>query len=334
MLTVSIWHFDPIQTPGKVLQPLPLLESILGLNTGETKMRPSICSALIVAYLAVVSVEAAPRWPLPEGIKSVEVNGYEMAYREAGSGTPIVLVHGSVNDYRTWNAQVPVFAEKYRVFGLSLRHYYPEPWEGHGDDFSLDQHASDVAAFIEKLNLGKVHLLGHSRGGDVVLRVANEHPELIKTLILEDASGLDKLLPDSADSQGRTEAYVALARNLATGNRELAAQAYFDISQGPGTWVKRPPEEKKLFLDNVGTVLKPEARKPVTTCEQIARYDFPILLLTAERSPRRYGQAFAAMRKCKNIPEPIMIPNAGHPMNRDNPAAFNAAVLDFLAHNE
>jgi pimeloyl-ACP methyl ester carboxylesterase len=42
---------------------------------------------------------------------------------------------------------------------------------------------------------------------------------------------------------------------------------------------------------------------------------------------------YAAMGTCRPIAEPIVIPNAAHAMNRDNPAAFNAAVLDFLARN-
>ena len=91
--------------------------------------------------------------------------------------------------------------------------YYPEPWDGRSNDFSVDQHASDVVAFIGKLNIGKVHLLGHSRGGDVVLRVANQRADLIKTLILEDASGFDKLLSESPDSLSLSGARDILARN-------------------------------------------------------------------------------------------------------------------------
>lgn len=114
-----------------------------------------------------------------------------MAYQETGSGIPLVLVHGSLTDYRTWNAQVPDFSNTYCTISVSLRHYYPEKWNGIGDDFSIIQHASDVAALIKNLNLGKVHLLGHSRGGAVVLNVARLYPEVIRTLILEDATGME-----------------------------------------------------------------------------------------------------------------------------------------------
>jgi pimeloyl-ACP methyl ester carboxylesterase len=93
---------------------------------------------------------------LREDIKSVEVNGYDMAYQEAGSGPHIVLVHGALTDYRIWNTLVPAFAKRFHVIAVSLRHYYPEKWDGTGNDFSFEQHADDVASLIKKLNLGDV----------------------------------------------------------------------------------------------------------------------------------------------------------------------------------
>jgi hypothetical protein len=124
--------------------------------------RATAWTALFWAFVLVSPSGAAPKWPLPEGVKSVEVNGYDMAYQETGSGTPLVLVHGSLSDYRYWYLLVPQFTKNYRVIAVSLRHYYPEKWDGTGADFSYEQHAADVSAFVKKLDLGKVHLLGHS----------------------------------------------------------------------------------------------------------------------------------------------------------------------------
>ncbi len=95
---------------------------------------------IVVLYFMCFNLQAnaAPRWPLPEGIKSAEVNGYDMAYQEAGSGPIIVLVHGSLADYRIWNALVPAFAKRFHVIAVSLRHYYPEKWDGSGNDFPLN----------------------------------------------------------------------------------------------------------------------------------------------------------------------------------------------------
>jgi pimeloyl-ACP methyl ester carboxylesterase len=69
------------------------------------------------------------------------------------------------------------------------------------------------------------------------------------------------------------------------------------------------------------------------SCDQIRKFNFPILLLNGEQSPKRYALMFAAMRNCVSVPvdAPIIIPGASHPMNRQNPQYFDAAVLGFLS---
>ena len=70
----------------------------------------------------------SPRsWLLPEGVKTLAVNGYEMAYTERGSGPPVVLVHGAGWDFRYWDGQMEPFSAKHRAIAVSLRHYYPIP---------------------------------------------------------------------------------------------------------------------------------------------------------------------------------------------------------------
>jgi pimeloyl-ACP methyl ester carboxylesterase len=275
-------------------------------------------------------------WPLPESVTSVEVNGYPMAYQERGRETPLVLVHGSMNDYRYWSDQIGVFAEHHRVIAVSLRHYFPERWDGRGQDFSILQHADDLAELTRKLDLGPVHLLGHSRGGAVALNVAARHPEVIRTMILADPSGLEALLPDTPESRAMAvevrQLSERLAADLAKGDREAALRAYVEALSGPGRWEKVSAEQKEILFDNVATAIGPEVR-PALSCEVIRKFQFPILLLVGERSPRRYGEMLRAMRNClpESIGAPILIPRAAHGMNRENPQAFNAAVLGFLS---
>ena len=275
-------------------------------------------------------------WPLPEGIKTVEVNGYPIAYCESGSGIPLILVHGSLNDYRYWNSEIGVFAEQYRVIAVSLRHYFPEPWDGHGDDFSILQHANDLAEFTKKLDLGSVHLLGHSRGGAVALNVAARQPEVVRTLIPVDTSGLEALLPDTPEARAlsaETQRMVdRLAVDLAKGDRDAALRTYVEAVAGPGRWELMRPDWKQILFDNAATAIRPEERASLS-CEAIRKFQFPVLPLTGEQSPKRYGEMARAIRRCasENVREPIVIPNASHAMNRNNPQAFNRAVLGFLS---
>ena len=79
------------------------------------------------------------------------VNGYDMAYIELGEGRPLVCVHGTLGDFRVWSPVSGPLSRRCRVFALSLRHFFPEPWEGGGSDFTIAQHVADVIGFIEGL---------------------------------------------------------------------------------------------------------------------------------------------------------------------------------------
>jgi len=284
----------------------------------------------LASFLSLPAL-AAPMWPIPEGVKTIEVNGYDMAYQETGNGIPLVLLHMHPADYRTWDTQVPDFSNAYRIIAVSLRHYYPEKWNGVGDDFTVAQHASDVVDLIKRLNLGKVHLLGHSRGGPIALIVASLYPEVIRTLVLPEPN-MEPLMPETPEKQKRMAESKArgesVRANLAAGDREKAAQEW--LASVGGAWEKAPARAKQTILDNVGT-LTDIGERGKFTCADIQRFNFPILLLNGEKSPKLFGEYIATMRQCNpNIPAQIIVPNAGHSMHRDNPEFFNKVVLDFL----
>src|SRR5574337_660503 len=102
-------------------------------------------------FLAASSQCVTPRThELPPQVKTLPINGYEMAYLERGTGIPLVLVHGGLSDYRHWLLQVRPFSMHYRTISISLRHFYPERWNGNGDDFSVRQHVNDLTSFIKE----------------------------------------------------------------------------------------------------------------------------------------------------------------------------------------
>ena len=271
-------------------------------------------------------------WPIPAGIGTVDVGGYPLAYREQGQGAPLVLVHGSFSDYRYWEAQVGPLAGRFRVFALSLRHYFPEPWDGTGDDFTFERQADDVAAFVRALGLGKVHLLGHSRGGAVVLEVAKRHPDVIGALILSDAScNLD--LPETEENRKagafRADLFRELRATVEAGDREGGTARFLDRLMGPGAWKALPPPKQQEMLDNLWTAIR-DGGVPRTSDADLRRFDFPILVLLGEKSPPMYAAFARAMRDKAGFPEPVVIGGAGHAMNVQKPEDYNAAVLAFL----
>ncbi len=90
--------------------------------------------------------------PTTTPMQTLRVNGYDMAYLEVGNGPPLVCVHGTLGDFRTWSAVIGPLSKKYRVISVSLRHFFPEHWDGVGDDYLMAQHVADVIGFIEQLD--------------------------------------------------------------------------------------------------------------------------------------------------------------------------------------
>ena len=119
---------------------------------------------------------------------SIAVDGYPIAYAEAGSGPPLVMIHGTLGDQRSWSGQMAAFGERFHAIAVSLRHPWPGTWDD-GGDFTIARHTADIAGFIKALGAGKVRLIGHSRGGHIAFRVAQHHPELIESLVLLEPGG-------------------------------------------------------------------------------------------------------------------------------------------------
>src|SRR5688500_6166638 len=117
---------------------------------------------ILVVVLGLASAWYAPaaaQWALPAGVKTLEENGYPMSFLESGTGEPVVLVHGAISDYRSWTGQTASPPHGFRLIAVSLRHHYPEPWNGIGETYSVKQHAEDLGAFIETLGVGPVFLV-------------------------------------------------------------------------------------------------------------------------------------------------------------------------------
>jgi pimeloyl-ACP methyl ester carboxylesterase len=290
-----------------------------------------------VSVLEKAEPSAAP-WPLPPGVKTMRVNGYPMAYVEEGAGVPVVLVHGTNGDYRSWAPQMEPLGAHHRAISVSLRHYYPEPWDGEGE-FSARQHVDDVIAFIEGLGAGRVFLVGHSRGGHVSTHVALRRPDLLRGLVLVEP-GLPPaaLLPGSPDGERfasvRSERTRRLTELIHAGKVDEAVELFVDAISGPGTYRARSTAANQMTRDNIRTALGEarDTRDPVTR-ERAAMLRMPILLIGGSTSPPRFAPVLAALESAIPGARRITIPDAGHTMYRTHAAAFNQALLGFFTGN-
>jgi pimeloyl-ACP methyl ester carboxylesterase len=267
---------------------------------------------------------------------TLRVNDYDMAYVEAGQGEPVVLVHGSLCDFRYWTLQMPAFAAGFRTISVSLRHYYPERWNGEGDDFHIRQHMEDVVAFIDAMEIAPAHVVGHSRGGHIAFRIAQNYPDRVRKLVLSEPGGAlePALSPLAAEINKRFEPgsfQTQAEQRIRAGDIDGGLQIFLDAVSGPGAWERTPEIAKQFTRDNAMTLLGQirEAREPFSRAAAEA-IKAPTLLVLGELSPPMFGQIIDALAAAIPNAQRITIAGATHTMNVIKPAAYNEAVLGFL----
>ena len=145
----------------------------------------------------------------------IEVNGTLLSYVEQGDGEPLVLVHGSISDYRSWSGQVAFFAQRYRVIAYSRRYHWPRPWTGSGPEFAAELHAADLAALLAGLRAAPAHLVGSSYGALTSLACAVRNPAIVRSLTLAEPPML-LWLRRTAGGQERYDAFMRDAWQPAT----------------------------------------------------------------------------------------------------------------------
>lgn len=128
----------------------------------------------------------------------VQTNGYKTHYLKAGSGEPLILIHGGgagADCLGNWRDCIPLFAQRMAVHAPDMVGF------GHSDcpdpanfAYDTDARVEQMIAFIEALGLGSAHIVGNSMGGATALGVAMKRPDLVKNLVLMGSAGLNRTL--------------------------------------------------------------------------------------------------------------------------------------------
>jgi pimeloyl-ACP methyl ester carboxylesterase len=271
-------------------------------------------------------------------MQTLHVNGYDMAYLDVGEASErptLVCVHGSLCDFRIWGCVLGPLSQRHRLICVSLRHFFPEQWNGVGDTYSISQHVDDVVAFIEKLDTGPVDLMGHSRGGHVCFRVAQRRPDLLRRLILAEPGGeLDASLePDYKSGASPLLAhFTAAADKIAAGDIDGGLAVFMDTLEGPGTWPRLPSTVKQNLRDNAYTLIGQvrDDRPPFskTDAESIKT---PTLFILGGRTKGLLPKVLHALSAHVPYSRTAIIANTTHPMFEQAPQKYSELVLDFLA---
>ena len=272
---------------------------------------------------------------------TVTVRGVPLHYTEEGTGPAVVFVHGSMGGLADWDAQRAAFAGRYRVIVYSRRFHSPNAPLPLGGEYTMDEHAEDLAALIRALHAAPAHVVGHSYGAYTALRMALRHPDLVRSLVLAEPPILGWVAGTrEADSARRALFADALDPSrdaFARGDSVDGMRRFLDGVSGKTGWFDAMPEPARQAMLGAATEMRGEMTTPrdrympAITCDEVGALKRPTLVLSAERSPRFLHIVTDRLRRCLTSVDTGTVPNTGHALQMGNPTAFNDQVLRFLA---
>ena len=259
-------------------------------------------------------------------MNTVEVDGLRVAYRRAGDGPPLVLLHGAFSDSRTWRPQLEGLSDEFTVIA------WDAPGCGGSSDppktFGRDAYANCLEGFLKELALDRPRVLGLSLGSVLALELYRRRPGNVHSLVLASAyAGWTGSLP---------------REEVATRSR----RAWRDLDRPQSEWVSdylptffsRSVDQQILdlaetmILDSrpAGLAAALRAFAAADLRDVLPTITVPTLLLYGEsdqRSPEPVSHDLHA-----RIPgsELVFLADAGHDSNLEAPTAFNASVRRFL----
>lgn len=261
--------------------------------------------------------------------REVQVSGLRIAYRQAGTGPPLVLLHGGMEDSRAWARQLDGLADEYTVLawdtpGAGLSTDVPETWR-------LPDFADALAGWLRAVGAEHPHVLGLSWGSAVALEFYRRHSALPTSLILASAyAGWAGSLPP--EEVAARYAGVLAAADLPREELEKGWPGLFSPAASP----ELIAETMAIAHDNSGLIHPGGYRAMAHSMAEADLRDVlpgirvPTLLLYGEldeRSPLHVAEDLRA-----HIPnaELVVIPGVGHLANAEAPEAFNRHVRQFI----
>ena len=263
-------------------------------------------------------------------------DGTEIAYKWIGSGQPLVLVHGSWSSHHDWDDVVPALAESFRVVSYDRRgHSQSERPPGQG---SVTQDVADIAALIEQLELAPAWVVGNSFGASISLRLATEHPALLRGVIAHEPPLWDLISDDPAMAvlvEEDKKATREVADLIASGDHEGGARLFIEHELGPRSWSQLPPDFRSTLIENAPTFLD-EARDPDQYAFEsawLADFHRPVMLTTGSEGPPTYAAVVSRLADALPAVEVARFEGAGHIPHMTHPAEYVEMTRDFIRRN-
>lgn len=254
----------------------------------------------------------------------VSANGIQINYMVQGAGPWVVMSHSLACDSRMWENEVKALSKRYQVLCIDTRGHGGS--DAPGGAYTLDTLAADVKAVFAALGVKDPHWIGLSMGGIIAQVVELNYPGTFKSLVLADTtSGYP------AAAVGMWAERVKLVREKGIGAivqgtlerwfTEPFRQAHPEVIDKVGSWIAATPANG---FCGCGAALPTLAATP-----RLSEIKTPTLVICGEQDMGTPPAMARTLHEGIAGSELVMIPNAAHLSNMEQPAAFLAAVEKF-----
>jgi pimeloyl-ACP methyl ester carboxylesterase len=273
-------------------------------------------------------------------LKYLELHGDRVAYRDAGSGEALLLIHGMAGSSQTWRAIIPQLSKRYRVIAPDLI--------GHGEsakprgDYSLGAFSVWLRDLLDELEVTRATIVGQSLGGGVAMQFVYQHPDYCQRLVLISSGGLG---PDvglilrllSAPGAELIMPVIAPQPVLSAGNklRSWFSSAGVRSPRGAELWSAyaslADPDTRHAFLRTLRSVVDYRGQAVSALNRLHVAADLPIMAIWGDRDniiPVEHAYAALEARPQSRLE---VLPGIGHFPQVESPTEVIDLIDDFIA---
>lgn len=259
----------------------------------------------------------------------IELQDTNLFVEQAGSGRPLLLIHGFPFNHEIWRPQIDALANHVRVIAPDLRGHGKSPPSG--GPYSMDMLADDCAGLLEGLKVDQpVIVCGLSMGGYISFAFYRRHPELVAGMIL----AATRAGADSEEAKAKRDSAVRLTRQQGT---QPVVDSMLPIVMAPQTYQDRPELVSKVarIMENtspsgmISALIGMKSRPDSTPT--LGQIKVPTLIVHGADDqiiPTSESETMHAGIPDSNLE---IIPDAGHLPNLERTELFNQAVEKFLS---
>ena len=264
-------------------------------------------------------------------------DGVQLYYEETGEGAPLLFLHEFGGHHLSWEPQVRYFSRRYRCVTYAARGWPPSDVPDNVGSYSQARAADDCDDLMKTLGIATAHLVGLSMGATAALEFAIRHPGKARSLVIAAGGGGGATDPE-AKARFKAEC-EAFAQRIELEGMPAMAELYCTSSARVTYRYKDPrgwAEFKQQFADGSakGHAMTMRgvqgARVPFfERTDELKKITEPMLVMIGDEDESTHG---LAVHLKKHVPRSgvLELPKCGHTINLEEPAAFNAAVQDFL----